>query len=101
MEPSRGALRSRRRSQACIVFCEPDPNYIRLSLCEKASHNKGGRSSKKKEVRARGTPPEKHMQTARARHKVVINDDSQTSQAPAGCHIRDVFYYRSPLHTLK
>jgi hypothetical protein len=31
------------RAQAYIVFCEPGPkltpNYIRLSLCDKASHN--------------------------------------------------------------
>ena len=45
------------RAPAYIVFCEPDPNYIRLSLCDKASHNKGGRPPKKKEVRAHGTPP--------------------------------------------
>jgi hypothetical protein len=47
------------RAPAYIVFCEPDPNYIRLSLCDKASHNKGGRPPKKKEVRAHGTPPGK------------------------------------------
>ena len=55
------------RAPAYIVFCEPDPNYIRLSLCDKASHNKGGRPPKKKEVRAHGTPPGKTY--PRAQHK--------------------------------
>ena len=31
---------------AYIVFCEPDPNYIRLALCEEVSPNKRGRPSK-------------------------------------------------------
>ena len=55
------------RAPAYIVFCEPGPNYIRLSLCDKASHTKRGRPSKKKEVRAHGTPPGKTY--ARAQHK--------------------------------
>jgi hypothetical protein len=55
------------RAPAYIVFCEPDPNYIRLSLCDKASHNKGGRPPKKKEVRAHGTPPEKTYARAQLR----------------------------------
>ncbi len=38
------------RAEAYIVFCEPDANYICLSLCDKSSHNKGGRPSKKREV---------------------------------------------------
>ena len=32
------------------AFCAPDPNYIRLALCEKVPPNKGGRLSKKKEA---------------------------------------------------
>ena len=32
------------------AFCAPDPNYIRLALCEKVPPNKGGRPSKKKEA---------------------------------------------------
>ena len=38
------------RTPEYIKFCQPDPDYIRLSLCEKAARNKGGRPSKKKEV---------------------------------------------------
>ena len=38
------------RTQEYIQFCQPDPKYIRLSLCENVASNKRGRPSKKKEV---------------------------------------------------
>ena len=38
------------RSPEYKMFSQPDPNYIRLSLCEKIASNRRGRPCKKKEV---------------------------------------------------